>query len=68
MGNPFDGNQLLSLQGCDLDTAKAIFKAHENVFNRLPVLRGQLNSINAQNCPLEPMPNVPMGWAVAEFL
>lgn len=47
-GEPFDGNQLLSLQGCDLDTAKAIFKAHENVFNRLPVLRGQLNSINAQ--------------------
>lgn len=47
-GSPFDGNQLLSLQGCDLDTAKAIFKAHENVFNRLPVLRGQLNSINAQ--------------------
>ena len=47
-GGPFDGNQLLSLQGCDLDTAKAIFKAHENVFNRLPVLRGQLNSINAQ--------------------
>lgn len=47
-GKPFDGNQLLSLQGCDLDTAKAIFKAHENVFNRLPVLRGQLNSINAQ--------------------
>ena len=47
-GSPFDGNQLLSLQGCDVDTAKAIFKAHENVFNRLPVLRGQLNSINAQ--------------------
>ena len=47
-GEPFDRNQLLSLQGCDLDTAKAIFKAHENVFNRLPVLRGQLNSINAQ--------------------
>ena len=47
-GEPVDGNQLLSLQGCDLDTAKAIFKAHENVFNRLPVLRGQLNSINAQ--------------------
>lgn len=47
-GKPFDGNQLLSLQGCDLDTAKAIFKTHENVFNRLPVLRGQLNSINAQ--------------------
>ena len=47
-GEPFDGNQLLSLQGCDLDTAKAIFKAHENVFNQLPVLRGQLNSINAQ--------------------
>lgn len=47
-GSPFDGNQLLSLQGCDVDTAKAIFKAHENVFNRLPELRGQLNSINAQ--------------------
>lgn len=45
-GKPFDGNQLLSLQGCDLETAKAIFKAHENVFNRLPELRGQLNSIN----------------------
>lgn len=46
-GKPFDGNQLLSLQGCDLETSKAIFKAHENVFNRLPELRGQLNSINA---------------------
>ncbi len=47
-GSPFDGNQLLSLQGCDVDTAKAIFKAHENVFNRLPELRGQLNCINAR--------------------
>lgn len=46
-GKPFDGNQLLSLQGCDLETAKTIFKAHENVFNRLPELRGQLNFINA---------------------
>lgn len=46
-GKTYDGNDLLSLQGCDLETAKGVFKAHERVFNRLPDMIGELNSCNA---------------------
>lgn len=46
-GSPFDGNQLLSLQGCDLDVAKEVYKSVDNLFSRLPEFVGELNSINA---------------------
>lgn len=46
-GTAFDGNQMISLQGCDLETAKEIYKAHERVFTTLPQVTGQLNSVNA---------------------
>lgn len=46
-GSPFDGNQLLSLQGCDLDVAKEVYKSVDNLFSKLPDFVGELNSINA---------------------
>lgn len=46
-GSPFDGNQLLSLQGCDLEVAKEVYKSMDNLFTRLPDFVGELNSINA---------------------
>ncbi len=46
-GTDFDGNKLLSLQGCDLEAAKAVFQAHENIYNKLPELIGKLNAVNA---------------------
>lgn len=46
-GTTYDGNELLSLKGCDLETAKGVFKAHERVYNRLPDMIGELNACNA---------------------
>lgn len=46
-GKTYDGNDLMTLQGCDLECAKGIYKSFEGVFDNLPELVGQLNSINA---------------------
>ena len=46
-GTAFNSNQLLSLQGCDVEAAREVYKSLENVFNRLPNMVGELNSINA---------------------
>ena len=43
----FDGNDLVSLQGCDLESAKSIYQSHERLFNKFPALKGEINSINA---------------------
>lgn len=47
-GKPYDGNERISLKGCDLETAKGIYKAHERVFTAIPDLVGQLNPVNAR--------------------
>lgn len=47
-GTVYDTNETLTLKGCDLDSAKAIYKAHERVFTRLPDMVGNLNSVNAR--------------------
>ena len=44
-GKVFDTNQTVSLEGCDLETAKAIFEAHQLVFDHFPQLVGKLNSV-----------------------
>lgn len=46
-GSPFDSNQLLSLQGCDLEVAKEVYKSVDNLFTKLPDFVGELCSINA---------------------
>ena len=48
-GHTFDGNDMISLKGCDLESAKGVFKAHERVFNALPDMVGQLNAVNARS-------------------
>ena len=48
-GKTYDTNQSLSLDGCDLETAKAVFEAHQLVFDRFPQLVGKLNSVATAN-------------------
>lgn len=43
----FNGNEMLSLQGCDLESAKAIYRSHERLFDKFPALKGKINSVNA---------------------
>lgn len=41
----YDTNTLLSLSGCDVETAKAVFEACQTIFDRFPQLVGKLNSV-----------------------
>lgn len=43
----FNGNDMLSLAGCDVESAKAVYRACDHFFTKLPTLKGELNSINA---------------------
>ena len=37
----------LSLNGCDVECAKSIYRTHETLFNTYPQLKGKLNAVNA---------------------
>lgn len=41
----YDTNTLLSLSGCDVESAKAVFEACQTVFDKFPQLIGKLNSV-----------------------
>ena len=41
-------NGKVNLSGCDLESAKAIAEAYEEVFTRFPFLSGNINGINAE--------------------
>lgn len=47
-GKTFDTNETLSLKGCDLESAKGIYQAHERLFTKFPQFKGKLNSVNAR--------------------
>lgn len=47
-GKVYDTNQTLSLNGCDVDTAKGIYTACETLFTKFPMLKGKLNSISGK--------------------
>jgi len=44
-GKLYDTNVTLSLAGCDLDIAKGVYEALDDIYTRFPELVGQLNSI-----------------------
>lgn len=44
----FNGNDMLSLAGCDVESAKTVYRACDQLFTKLPVLKGELNPINAR--------------------
>lgn len=46
-GTLFDTATGIQLTGCDLESAKSIYVAHERLFTRFPQLIGKLNSPNA---------------------
>lgn len=45
-GTVCDTNQTLSLHGCDLDVAKGVYEACDELFTKFPQLKGKLNSIS----------------------
>lgn len=47
-GTTYDTNELVSLVGCDVTAAKAIYTAHQEVFTRYPQLIGKLNAIECR--------------------
>lgn len=46
-GRPWRSDEGLSLQGCDLESAKAVYEAYEQVFNKYPMLIGKFAAPNA---------------------
>ena len=44
-GKVYDTNATLSLAGCDLEVAKGVYEALDDIYKRFPELIGQLNSI-----------------------
>lgn len=40
--NDFDGNEPITLEGCDLESAKQIFKSHKEIYDKFPQLIGKL--------------------------
>ena len=47
--NNFDSNEELKLEGCDLEAAKQVYIAFEEVYNKFPQLKGKLASVRAYN-------------------
>lgn len=45
-GKTYDTNQTLSLAGCDLETAKEVYRSCEHIYDVYPQLVGKLNSIS----------------------
>lgn len=43
----YDTNEAIDLSKCDLESAKQIYKSHEQVFEKYPQLIGKLNSVNS---------------------
>lgn len=50
-GDAFNGNTILDLSNVDLESSKALYYAHEKLFNKYPKLIGELNNVSA--IPLE---------------
>lgn len=48
-GTVYDTNLTLSLEGCDLDIAKGVYEALDDIYKRFPELVGQLNSLSTAN-------------------
>lgn len=48
-GKVYDTNLTLSLEGCDLDIAKGVYEALDDIYKRFPELVGQLNSLSTSN-------------------
>jgi hypothetical protein len=47
-GKVFDTNDGIKLSGLDLECAKGVYKAHEEVFGKYPQLVGKLNSVTGK--------------------
>lgn len=45
-GKVYNTNETLSLAGCDLDVAKGVYEALDDIYTRFPELIGQLNSVS----------------------
>ena len=48
-GKVYDTNLTLSLEGCNLDVAKGVYEALDDIYKRFPELIGQLNSFTTSN-------------------
>ena len=46
-GKTYDTNEVINLDGVDLECAKSIYNTHEKLFEKYPQLKGKLNSINS---------------------
>ena len=44
-GKVYDSNEALSLAGCDLDIAKGVYEALDDIYKKFPELIGKLNSV-----------------------
>ena len=47
LGEPFDGNEYVSFNGIDLESAKSIFRQHKKIFDKYPQLKGKFNAITS---------------------
>jgi SPP1 gp7 family putative phage head morphogenesis protein len=43
----YNTNELIDLDGVDLESAKSIYRTHEKLFDKFPQMKGKLNSINS---------------------
>lgn len=46
-GEVFNSGDYLTLDGCDVESAKAIYRAHRSIFEKFPQMIGKLNAINS---------------------
>lgn len=48
-GTEYDSNLSSTLAGCDLESAKGIYKAYDRIYSKYPQLIGKINGINASS-------------------
>ena len=60
-GFSYDQNAMASLAGCDLESAKGIYKALDRLYTRYPQLEGKLNAIVAKRLDARTYANCTVG-------
>lgn len=61
-GTEYNSNEAISLEGCDLQSARGVFKAHQTLYERFPQLIGKLAGMNATKIVSTEMARCSMGF------
>lgn len=61
-GKVWNENEKVSLEGCDLESAKGIYSACERVFTKLPEISGELNAIKTAKLDFSTMGDCHFGF------